>query len=342
MSHNAWEKESEMDVVYRNPDIFRLKVPLEHLAFPFVNCYFIVDGVDYLVVDPGMRLPGNAPLIDAAFEELGLDRAKMRIFLTHLHLDHSGMVDVVANPGTPVYAPRGDLHYRLRPDAQEHFDATARNMRMEGIAEEEVAEGMRLFDWNTSLPDPAKCDLRPVDAGDVLHVGRFAFELVGLPGHSPGQLGAFNRETGVFLSGDHVLYGISPAIDYLLSDGNGLDVYVESLRRTQRMSIRLLLPGHGEAEGGHFDRMQQIIDHKLSRTRAAYECISAHPGITGYDAIKSIHWSAVPGRWEDAALDTRGYIANDGCIALDHLVRCGRVACTLGPDGVRRYTAVEG
>lgn len=342
MSHNGGGKESEMDRVFRNPDIFRLKVPLEHLAFEFVNCYFVVDGGDYLVVDPGMRLAGNAPLIDEAIVQLELDPARMRIFLTHLHLDHSGMVDLLARPETPVFAPRGDLHYRLRPDASARFDATAENMRLEGVPEEEVAESMRLFAWNMSLPDPAGCDLRPVDAGDVLQVGRYRFDLVGLPGHSPGQLGAFNRATGVFLSGDHVLYGISPAIDYLLSDGNGMDVYVESLRRTQRMPIELLLPGHGEAEGGHFERMRQIIGHKLARAQAVYERIAACPGATGYDAIKSIRWSAIPGRWEDAALDTRGYIVNDGCIAIDHLVRSGQVVRTTGPDGVRRYKALEG
>ena len=69
-----------------------------------------------------------------------------------------------------------------------------------------------------------------VEDGDVLHRGGFSFECICTPGHTPGHMCLYDREKRVFLSGDHVLFDISPNITCWSTMHDALGSYIESLR----------------------------------------------------------------------------------------------------------------
>ena len=73
-------------------------MPFQNISTNDTNCYIVKDGDDVLVIDTGAPSDEGFAILDAALDELDVDRTRMRFFLTHLHLDHAGLVDRRAAP----------------------------------------------------------------------------------------------------------------------------------------------------------------------------------------------------------------------------------------------------
>jgi glyoxylase-like metal-dependent hydrolase (beta-lactamase superfamily II) len=122
---------------------------------------------------------GQGVLVDAGgahtaseLEEWVAGRRLDALLLGHHHEDHSGGAGVVAHRGVPVFGSRG----------------TAARLRRPGRIPEYRA---RLWGQRTPV---------------VVHVpDGLPLEPIPLPGHSPDQLGYFDRESGWLFSGDLVL-----------------------------------------------------------------------------------------------------------------------------------------
>jgi glyoxylase-like metal-dependent hydrolase (beta-lactamase superfamily II) len=99
----------------------------------------------------------------------------------------------------------------------------------------------------TTEPSPAT---RLLDDGDVLDCGDRAFEVLHLPGHSPGSIGLWEPATGTLFSGDAVYDG--PLLDEL--DGSDLDDYVATMRRLRDLPVTTVHGGHEPS----FDRRRLV------------------------------------------------------------------------------------
>ena len=79
--------------VHHDPDVLEVRVPFQNISTNDTNCYIVKDGDETLVIDTGAPSDEGFAILDAALTELDVDRTRMRFFLTHLHLDHAGLVD---------------------------------------------------------------------------------------------------------------------------------------------------------------------------------------------------------------------------------------------------------
>lgn len=59
-------------------------------------------------------------------------------------------------------------------------------------------------DWHKIT---APVSLTPLAEGDVLRCGRFAFEVIAIPGHTPGSVAFYDRVQKILLPGDSVQQG---------------------------------------------------------------------------------------------------------------------------------------
>ena len=96
------------------------------------------------------------------------------------------------------------------------------------------------------LPRAAAPPTRILEEGDVVDLGDRAFEVLHLPGHSPGSIGLWDAATGVLFSGDALYDG--PLLDEL--DGSDVGAYVTTMRRLRQLPVRASTPATSRASTG--------------------------------------------------------------------------------------------
>lgn len=99
---------------------------------------------------------------------------------------------------------------------------------------------------------------RVLDDGDLIDCGDRSFEVLHLPGHSPGSIGLWEVATGILFSGDAVYDG--PLLDAL--DGSDVEDYVATMHRLRELPVTVVHGGH-EASFGR-ERLVEICDAYLA------------------------------------------------------------------------------
>jgi glyoxylase-like metal-dependent hydrolase (beta-lactamase superfamily II) len=97
--------------------------------------------------------------------------------------------------------------------------------------------------------------------GDMIDLGDRAFEVLHLPGHSPGCIGLWEQRTGILFSGDAVYDG--PLLDEL--DGSDLSDYCATMRRLRELPVTEVHGGHEQSFGRA--RLVELCDDYLTRRR---------------------------------------------------------------------------
>ena len=179
------------------------------------NCYLVGDdsrGIA-VIVDPG--------------EEAGRFLSELRkrkwslaaIWLTHAHIDHILGVGAIreAHPGVPIF---------LHPADRALYDGLPEQGRWMGFTGLEV-------------PPPAD---RALQAGQILEVGDFSFEVRHVPGHSPGHVAFVGH--GVVLGGDVLFNGSIGRTDLPGGDFSALMRSIQSEFLTLSDST-IVYSGHG-------------------------------------------------------------------------------------------------
>jgi glyoxylase-like metal-dependent hydrolase (beta-lactamase superfamily II) len=181
-----------------SPDFRTAIVPVT----PFKqNCSLIwePDTLRAAVVDPGGE-PGR--ILDA-IGRLGL--AVELILLTHGHLDHAGGAKALKGVLDEARAARNLPPVPLLgPDIRDKF-------LLEGIETAQAAFGMTGL--RNVLPD------RWLAEGDVVEVGRMRFDVLHVPGHSPGHVVFVETSRRFAFVGDTLFQGGVGRTDFPYGDG---------------------------------------------------------------------------------------------------------------------------
>lgn len=112
-----------------------------------------------------------------------------------------------------------------------------------------------------AVPRTAATDL--LAEGMMIDLGDRAFEVLHLPGHSPGSIGLWEAETGILFSGDAVYDG--PLLDRL--PGGDAVRYARTARRLLALPIAVVHGGHDPSFGRA--RLKEILTAALARWEAA-------------------------------------------------------------------------
>ncbi len=224
---------------------------------PFIRCnIWHVRGRERdMMVDSGL---GIASLKDAARAVLDKPLAAVA---THSHYDHIG--------GFHEFEER--IAHRSEEQAladPEGFASLKSADLGEGVVDAIRASGYELPETLvTALPhegyDMADYRLRPapatrlVDEGDVIDLGDRAFEVLHLPGHSPGSMGLWEAASGTLFSGDAVYDG--PLLDEL--PGSDIPRYVATMKRLRELPVSVVHAGHEPSFGR--ERLRELADAYL-------------------------------------------------------------------------------
>jgi len=228
-------------------------------AFARCNIWHVRGRDRDLLIDTGL---GLASLRQAA---LDLFQRPLTAILTHAHFDHVGaahefsdrrmhpaeaaeLADPVGFAGLTASDLGEELVTQLRAagyeipeimlDALPHADFSLHGYRVP--------------------PAPAL----PISDGEILDLGNRRFEVMHLPGHSPGSIGLWEASTGVLFSGDAIYDG--PLLYEL--PGSSPAAYIPTLERLLELDVSVVHAGHDPSFGR--ERLREIASDYLRRLRA--------------------------------------------------------------------------
>ena len=238
-----------------------------------VNVYLIEDD-PLTIVDVGPNFGSALDVLARALadrghrlEDLGL------IVITHQHIDHLGLLEVLARRSGAEIAAFSELAGYLADfpaAARADDDFAIEVMLRHGVPADvaaalgEVAASFRPFGSGAPVT-------RSLRDGDTIALRDRTLQVAHRPGHSPSDLVFADPERRIALGGDHLLARISsnPIVARPLSGpplhvGAGerphpLVSYIASMRATREMDLELVLGGHGPSVVGH----AALVDERL-------------------------------------------------------------------------------
>ena len=300
----------------------------------------------YLIDDDPLTLVDAGPNSGTALDELTNGIAALGhsledielVILTHQHIDHLGLVGLVAaKSGAEVAAIDAAVPFveRFTEEAQADDDFARDVMLRHGISEDvvsalrSVSQAFRA--WG------ARADVtRVLSDGDVLEFRDRKLQALFRPGHSPTDTVFHDPDRKLLLSADHLLGHISsnPLLTRPRDGTEGrpqaLVTYLKSLEATREMDVELVLPGHGDPITDH----RALIDERFAmhrrRSDKLHRLITERPR-TAYELAQAL--------WGNIAV-TQAYLTLSEVLGhTDILLNEGR-ARELEDEGVVRFEAV--
>ncbi len=317
--------------------IHRLRIPTP-FAVGRVNVYLIEDD-PLTLVDAG---PNSGSSLDElqreleahghALEEIGL------VILTHQHIDHLGLVGIVAaRSGAEVAAIDVAVPFveRYSEEAAADDDFSTQIMLRHGIPGD-VVEALKAVSaafraWGAK----AKVS-RVLRDGDAIELRDRTLQVSHRPGHSPTDTIFLDAERRILIAADHLLKHISS--NPLISRRPGererpqsLVIYLDSLRKTREMDVDLVLPGHGDAFDGHRELIDQRFALHARRAEKLHGLVEERPR-TAYELAQAM--------WGNVAV-TQAYLTLSEVLGhMDILLNEGRVR-EVENDGVVLFEAAS-
>ena len=323
------------------PEVWRVELLMHDTFLPSVNAFVVLDVGEALVVDAGTPDPFNDTRLMRALVGLGVDPERTTLFCTHAHVDHTGLARELAEAGARVVIPEGVLADMRRMAVPAWREKMASRMRTEGVS---VAEASELADviWDHAINfETEKIPFGTVGVRDMLRCGRWSFEVVAAPGHTPGQCVLWESSTRTAFLGDAVLFLCSTCIGFWDEGEDPIGEQLATLGGLSERGIEHAFMGHGLQEGSVLERCEKNAAHHERRSARALAAIESEPGRTGFELVPAMGWHAPFDHWGETPAMTRWFLVSESIAHLDHLVAMGAVRRARDASGVSRYFAAE-
>lgn len=326
-----------VEKIYSSPEIFKIEVPFENVVTTETNVYVVRDGADVLIVDMGAPTDEAQAVLENALNEIGVDLSSAKVFFTHLHYDHSGLLERMLPLETEIHIGAREFKCADAAFADELCDFVSRRISDEGMPRDKVLFMSELIEIATPINKDGRNIIEMHD-GDSIEVGNTVFYAKDLPGHTRGMMGLYDPHSGVFFSGDQLLFIVTPTCAVFLDGTDSLDTYEHSMRRLLGLDIELLLHSHGEIRDDFRQRADIIADSRERRRIEIEKIVEEDPGISGVGIIRSMKWKIPFGDIDECPQRQAWLIYTQGIALLDNLVNQGRLVRRFDDDaGFNRY-----
>ena len=194
------------------------------------------DSQDLSLIDAGLMGKGSYKI--QSIQNMGIElKAITRIIMTHTHLDHIGCLAEIREqiPWAELW-----VHDIEAGPLEEGDERTVYGM--------EMFQNMCMMQYNikpgafTFLAD------RRLQGKENLDIGGMTWEVLHIPGHSPGSIGLYNQSEKILIPGD-VVYADYAIGRFDLHGANGLELK-DSLLQLADLEVDILLPGHNRIVNG--------------------------------------------------------------------------------------------
>ncbi|MGH2857673.1 MAG: MBL fold metallo-hydrolase [Solirubrobacteraceae bacterium] len=234
-----------------------------------VNCYLIEDD-PLTLVDTGPNSGKSLDELERALRGLGHGVQDLGlIVITHQHMDHLGLLEILARRSGAEVAALDLLAPYLQnfsASATADDDYSMDMMRRHGVPAELVTALGAVGAAFRAFGSSGQVTMALQDGGELRLRDR-TLTVLHRPGHSPTDTVFWDAGRKLLLAGDHLLAHISsnPLLSRPLTPGAGserphaLQTYIASLRATRELPATLVLGGHGPPIDDHV----ALIDERL-------------------------------------------------------------------------------
>jgi glyoxylase-like metal-dependent hydrolase (beta-lactamase superfamily II) len=227
--------------------VWRLRLPLPWPGVPHGNAFAIASDGGIVLFDTGIGGSGRMRQLELALAQTGHSPEDIRLVVcTHAHTDHYGLAaPILEVAGCELWMHPAWGHIRaMAEDPQAAMEARIEVARQSGVppaALELYRE--RRKDAETGIEELVAPD-RDLVPGVEVETDLGTWQVHETPGHAPSHVVLHQPESGLLISGDHLLGRVSVFFDY----GHTPDPVAEflgGLDVVEQLDTSLVLAGHG-------------------------------------------------------------------------------------------------
>jgi glyoxylase-like metal-dependent hydrolase (beta-lactamase superfamily II) len=211
----------------------------EYRHWEETHCYLLNGSKHSLLIDTGLGICDIRKIVTELTDKPIIAVA------THVHWDHLGGHKYFSN----FYAHEAELNW-----LNGEFPLSMEQIREMVIDRCDLPEEFDVNDYEFFQGTPTKL----LQDNDVLDIGNRSVQILHTPGHSPGHMCFWEKDTGFLFTGDLVykdtLFAFFPSTDP--------EAYLNSLERLSMLPVNSVFPGH------HSLNIQPEI---LTRMRDAFQ-----------------------------------------------------------------------
>jgi glyoxylase-like metal-dependent hydrolase (beta-lactamase superfamily II) len=311
--------------------LFRVEVPIPKNPLQSINSYFIKSADRTLIVDTGMNLPESRQALAEAIRKLHIDLNKTDFFITHLHADHLALALQLATRTSKLYLNRTEFDLISAPNGWEiYHDFYLKygfpRSELEASEKDHPARTMKreMMDYFTV-----------VDESQPLETGNYSFRCISTPGHSPGHICLYEPVEQILISGDHILFDITPNVNSWPMMENALREYLLNLDKVLPLEVKLVLPGHRRIQTNHRKRIQELKEHHRERADEVLAILDRGE-TNAYQLAPLMSWDVSYKSWKEFPDAQKWFAVGEALAHLKYLEGEGEIRSRV-EDGVTRY-----
>jgi len=297
------------------PGIYKTDIPIPNNPLKSLNCYIIQSGDSSLVIDTGFNRPECRQALFESLDDLAVDLAKAKVFITHMHTDHAGLAADLAREGAELYCSLEDAEFINSGDTP--FLAMDQFIRIGGFPAADLQTAFKTHP-GYKYRNLEHVDFKIVADGDLLTVGDFQFVCIKTPGHTRGHMCLYEKEKKLLFSGDHILHGITPNISLWSDSFDPLRSYLDSLEIVLRLDVSLVLPGHRSKFTDLGGRVTELRQHHETRIKEVLSILKEKPQ-NAYQVAAQMTWALNYDTFEQFPVPQKWFAAGEALAHLKYL-----------------------
>lgn len=279
------------------PNLYRIEITLPNSPLKTLNSYLIKGEGRFLLIDTGMNRKECMEEMSAALARINVDLKKTDFFITHLHVDHLGLIGRLVNDISRVY-----FNHLEAAMVSNVFEKEERWRKTDAVylCNGFPADELKISSENhprRSLGLKQHVDFFTLKEGDSIAIGDYVFRCIETPGHSPGHMCLYEASKKLLVAGDHILFDITPNITFWLDMRNSLKTYLASLRKVYPLDVKLVLPGHRSIMNDHRKRIRELEEHHRNRSNEVLLALE-EGAKTAFQVASCITWDIQYKSWK--------------------------------------------
>lgn len=320
------------------PGIKWLRLPLP-FQLAHINVWLLQDSDGWAVVDTGLGTRTTREVWKKVFERDLPGEHVSRVFVTHLHPDHSGCAGWLCrrfDAGLWMSREEYLLCRLLTGDTGQPAPAEGRAFyRAAGFPDSALENYIEHYGMFGRVVTEMPAAYRRLVDGDRVEIGTYRWEIIVGRGHSPEHACLYCRELNMLIAGDQLLPTISSNISVYPTepDANPLQDWFDSLDLLEHRLPEdvLILPAHGKPFTGAHLRIAQLREEHLTGLEKLLK-LSKDPQRT-VDVFPALFKSRITDR---NLLMATGEAQSH----INYLLANGKLECAQDTSGVNRYQNV--